>query len=241
MSSFDPQVEHILSLVPFAVDNDIWQTLTAYHILDYKSFKQLSKKQSLNMTRNVSTTAIKRCIQNIVDISEYIRFHEANGDDDLVADPTKWDRDDDDFFHWKILEKPKSTAVFTPQQKMEDKRWRQARAVDETIKTTEPVVISTEIVPTEEVNSNEIHKEFVSNENVSNENVGSNTSMIHTEIVSKNNVNLNMNRVVAATAADDDDDEIDNAKFQCSTVSVHVPITTSSTTTATVILHLAHL
>ena len=85
MFLFDPKVEHILSLV-FAAENDIRQILAAYHILDYKSFKQLNEKQLLNMTRNVKSTAIKREIRRVVERIKYIRFHEANGDHDLVAD-----------------------------------------------------------------------------------------------------------------------------------------------------------
>ena len=56
ISPFDPQVEHILNSISF--NDEIRQTLAAYHIFDYKSFKQLDEKQLLNMTRNVDGTAI---------------------------------------------------------------------------------------------------------------------------------------------------------------------------------------
>ena len=98
-SPFDPQVEHILSLISFG-NNDIRQILAAYHILDYKSFKQLDYKELLNITCNVNGSAIKRCIQRIDVRIKYIRFHEANHDYDLVADPTKWERDD--FIHLRL-------------------------------------------------------------------------------------------------------------------------------------------
>ena len=151
MSPFDPQVDHILSLVSFTAENDIRQTLATCNILDYKSFKQLDKKQLLNMTRNVKNPAINRCISSIVKRIEYTRFHEANGDNDLAANPTNWD--EDDFFHWKINGKPKSIATFTPEQKWFEE-FRKASKRRHLMASTAPTVISTEIVSNKEVVSN---------------------------------------------------------------------------------------
>ena len=89
MSPFDPTIEHILNLI--SGRNDIRQMLAAYQILDYKSFKQLDKKKLLDMTRNVNgiPTKLFPCmVKLLLDCIKYIRFHEANNDYDLAADPT---------------------------------------------------------------------------------------------------------------------------------------------------------
>ena len=52
-------------------------------------------------------------INLIVDRIEYIRFHEANRDYDLAANPTSWNRTD--FTGWRAMGKPKSIAAFTPE------------------------------------------------------------------------------------------------------------------------------
>ena len=89
MLTFDPQEEHILSLI--SAGKDVRQMLAAYQILDYKSFKQLDKKKLLDMTRNVNDipTKLFPCkVEQLLNCIKYIRFHEANNDNDLAADPT---------------------------------------------------------------------------------------------------------------------------------------------------------
>ena len=249
MSPFDPQVEHILSLISFR-NNDIWKTLAANHILNYKSFKQLNKKQLLNMTRNVNGTPTKlfgRRVKHVVDGIEYMKFHEANRDYDLAADPTSWNRED--FKDWRCLGNPKSIAAFTPKQKRLDEIWRKS-ARRNLLNSVVPAIISNEEVTSNlngvaaaaddyEIDTAKFQRSKVpvsipvpittssttttAPEIVSTEEVVS--KKINKEIVPNKEVVLNLNVV------DADDDEIDNAKLQRSTV----PITTSSTTTATVI------
>ena len=210
--SIQPQVEHILSLISFG-RYDIRQTLAAYHILDYKSFKQLNEKQLLNMTRNINGITIKCCIQRVVDRIKYIRFHEAIGDDDLVADPTKWDRDD--FFHWRINGKPKSINTFTPEQKRQDEFWRESARRDLSVSTSTIITTATEIA----FNKDDISSNLTKRNNSKGEGT------------EPKDVSSNLNGVA------DDDDETDNSKSYSSTVPVPVPIPikTSSTTTTTVI------
>ena len=86
ISPFDPQVDNILNSISF--NDEIRQILAAYHILDYKSFKQLDKKQLLNIIHNVNGTVIKFSIHRVVESIKYIRFYEANYDYNLAADPT---------------------------------------------------------------------------------------------------------------------------------------------------------
>ena len=90
--------------------------LAAYQILDYKSFKQLNKKQFLNMTRNVNgipTKLFPGKVKLLINCIEYNRSLEANCDYDLAANPTSWDTKEGK--RWRALEIPKSIAIFTPQ------------------------------------------------------------------------------------------------------------------------------
>ena len=135
--------------------------LAAYQILDYKSFKQLDEKQLQNMTRNVNGTPTKLSavrVKLVVDKIDYIRFHEANRDYDLATDPRSWNRED--FRNWKQLGRPKSIAVFTPEQKRLDKLWKEydlsvsTAAASTATPTTEPVVTDNRIISKDDKNSN---------------------------------------------------------------------------------------
>ena len=88
------------------------------------------------MTRNVTGTAINLCIHRIVESIEYTRFHEANRDYDLVADPTSWNKED--FKDWRHLGKPKCIAAFTPEQKRQDGLWKEYARKDLSIRTERP-------------------------------------------------------------------------------------------------------
>ena len=93
---FNVQVEPILNLISVGKD-DIRQMLAANHILNYKLFKLLDKKHLLNMTHNVHSMSIKLLsyrVSRIVEFIKFIRFHEANGDNNLAANPTCWDEND---------------------------------------------------------------------------------------------------------------------------------------------------
>ena len=95
---------------------------------------------------------MKRRIRRVVERIKHIRFHKANGDNDLVADPTNWD--EDDFFHWEINGKPKSIATFTPEQKRQDEFRKASERRDLSVSTsaattttpTEPAIVLNEEV-----------------------------------------------------------------------------------------------
>ena len=94
MSPFNTTVEHILSLISVGLRINLRHMLAAYQILDYKSFKQLDKKQLLDMTRNVNGIQTKLLLTKVVLLViciKYIRFHEPNRDYDLTADQKSWD------------------------------------------------------------------------------------------------------------------------------------------------------
>ena len=172
----DAKLEHLLThyFLASRPEHEIQLIIKENNFYQFKDFTACEEQSFLDMNRkkgNVMVPFDRRYIKSINDALLYYQFMINNNNEVITENPDQLVKED--FENWRDLAKPKSIAVFTPEQKRQDELWKEyarnlsvstAAATTPPTTTTTPVVISTEMVSNEEEITLEIHTKITSNE-----------------------------------------------------------------------------